>query len=105
MVTKIRKPTPRRFYLREWRKTRAKPAVALAALLDIERESYYRLERNPHTLSIAEIDKLADALDIEPEQLWHPPNGPPSLDLLVSDASDDMRATVTDIVRRLIDGH
>lgn len=101
MVTRIRKSATRRVYLREWRKARGLEAVALASRLEIERESYYRLEREPHRLNLAELAAIADALGIEPEQLWRLPDSP-SLDAIVSGASDDLRATAADIVRRLV---
>ena len=44
--------TPRPFYLKEWRQFRGVKAIDLAEALDIERESYYRVERNWWTISV-----------------------------------------------------
>ena len=73
----------------------------MADRLEIERESYYRLEREPNRLNLGELATLADALGIEPEQLWRLP-AEPSLDAIVSGASQEVRDTATDIVRRLM---
>jgi DNA-binding XRE family transcriptional regulator/DNA-binding transcriptional regulator YiaG len=74
MTTK--RPMSRPFHLVEWRKFMEMKAIELAEALDIERESYHRLERNWWTISVGEIDILASALAIRPEQLWTaPPSG------------------------------
>src|ERR1700722_8323442 len=106
MVTKkaakkppIRKPghTPRRhFYLREWRKFMGTKAIDLAIALDIERESYYRLEKAWGTISTGEQDIIASTIGIKPSQLWFPPpeKGQQerlSLDELLEDIPEDMR--------------
>jgi len=102
MVTRIRKGTRPRVFLREWRTAKGVKATAMAERLEIERESYYRLEREPYKLSIGEVVELADALGIDPKQIFGPPEVPESLDLLVQDASDAERATAVDIVKRLV---
>lgn len=70
MVTRIRKGARSRTFLREWRKHRGLDAVTIAGRLGIERESYYRWEREPNRINLGEISALADALGIEPEHLW-----------------------------------
>lgn len=67
------KLTRRPFYLKEWRKFMGTKAVDLAIALDIERESYYRLERDWWTISTGEQEILAKAIGIKPSQLWFPP--------------------------------
>ena len=57
-------------YLRKWRKALGLKAPALAEVLEIERESYYRLEKDPQKLSAGALMKLSQAMKIKPEQLW-----------------------------------
>jgi DNA-binding XRE family transcriptional regulator len=67
MTTK--QPTSRPFHLKGWRKFKGVKAVDLAEALDIERESYYRLEKNWWTISVKEIDVLAERIGVEPGQI------------------------------------
>lgn len=101
MVTRIRKGAKAPVYLREWRKHLGLKAEAMAERLEIERESYYRLERNPKTLSVGEVIELADAMGIEPGNLWHLPlaSREPSVDLMIKDAPADQRELVIDLAR------
>lgn len=48
-------------------------AIDLAIALDIERESYYRLERNWWTINTGEQAIIATTIGIKPSQLWFPP--------------------------------
>lgn len=106
MVTKKpnrRPPAPkvpivkrRPFYLREWRKFMGTKAIDLADVLDIERESYYRLEREWWTISTGEQQVISDTIGIKPSQLWFPPpeKGQQerlSLDELLEDIPENMR--------------
>jgi len=62
----------RSFYLREWRKYMGTKATECAEALDIERESYYRLEREWWTINAGEQD-MAKAIGVKPSQFWFPP--------------------------------
>ena len=70
-------------------------AVELAIEIDVERESYYRLEREWWTLSAGEIDALAAKIGIKPSQLWFPPPAPGqevlSLDDLIEQMDDPVK--------------
>lgn len=71
-------------------------AIDIAVALDIERESYYRLERNWWTISTGQQDIIAKAIGIKPSQLWFPPpekgqQERMSLDDLLEDIPEDMR--------------
>lgn len=71
-------------------------AIDLAIALDIERESYYRLERNWWTISAGQMETLAHAIGIKPSQLWFPPpeKGQQerlTLDELLEDIPENMR--------------
>lgn len=101
MVTKIYK-SRRRLFLKEHREAHGVSAEQMAGRIGIERESVYRLEREALTRVNGEKQAAyAAALDIEPEDLWRPP-GIPSLDGIVAQASDDLKAMAVDIVRRLV---
>lgn len=102
MVTHRRRPPPpkvptrrRPFYLRDWRKFMGTKAVELAIALDIERESYYRLERDWWTISAGEMDIIAETIGIKPNQLWFPPPAPGreivSLDDLIEAIDDPVK--------------
>jgi transcriptional regulator with XRE-family HTH domain len=65
----------RRLYLKEHREAHGISAAAMAERLGIARESIYRLERQAMTrLNGEKQAAYARALDIEPEDLWRPPN-------------------------------
>ena len=77
-------------------------APSMAAQLGIQRESLYRLEREPgRRMSVDKQIAYAAALGIAPEELWRPP-GQLSLDGLLKDASEELRGMAADIVRRLV---
>jgi len=71
--------------------------------LGIERESVYRLEREPWRVNSDKQAEFAHVLGLQPEDLWRPP-GTPSLDAMVQSVPDDVRAMAIDIVRRLVEG-
>jgi len=101
MVTRIHGRVRGRLFLKEHREAKGLDAEQMAGRVGIERESYYRWERQPHRLNADKMALVAHALGIEPGDLWKPP-GRPSLDALVGDADQATRETVFDIVRRLI---
>ncbi|MGY3359777.1 DNA-binding XRE family transcriptional regulator [Bradyrhizobium sp. GM0.4] len=99
MVTKRNqspiRPARRQFYLKAWRKFMGTRAVELAETLDIERESYYRLEKNWWTINAGEMDLIAKTIGIKPSQLWFPPPAPGrevvSLDDLIEEMDDPIK--------------
>jgi len=101
MVTQRRivKRTPqtrRAFYLREWRKYMGTKPSDLAEALDIERQSYHRLEKNWWTINLGEMDIICRIIGVNQSQLWFPPpkNGQQervSLDELMEDIPENMR--------------
>jgi transcriptional regulator with XRE-family HTH domain len=93
----------RRLFLKEHRQAKGVSAAEMARRMGIERESLYRLEREPRRLNSEKQAEYAIALDIEPADLWRPP-GRPSLDALLNETPDDLRRMVFDIVRRMT-GH
>jgi transcriptional regulator with XRE-family HTH domain len=102
MVTRIHEHRRRQLFLKEHREAKGVSAEQMAGRLGIERESVYRLEREAHTrLTENKKAAYAAALDIEPEDLYWPP-GTPSLDGMVANQPDELKAMAADIVRRLV---
>lgn len=63
----------------------------LADALGVARETVTRYREQQHRLNPQKMAALADALDLEPEQLWRPPApNRPSLDRMLKDAPDDV---------------
>ncbi len=97
------RPTLRPFYLKEWRKFMGTKPIDLAEALDIERQSYHRLEKNWWTLSAGEIDTLAKTIGIKPSQFWFPPpkNGQEtvSLDDLLEDMPENIQIAAIAAIR------
>lgn len=97
----IRKSTRKHLYIEEWMAHRGLGDEQVAGRLDVARETVTRYRGQQHRLNPDKIAAIAHALDCEPEELWRPP-GRPSLDAMVKDATDDLRATAADIVKRLV---
>jgi hypothetical protein len=78
-------------------------AIEIAIALDIERESYYRLERDWWTINAGEMDIIARTIGIKPSQLWFPPPQPGqeriSLDDMVEDLPEPMQQAAILAVR------
>ena len=104
MVTRRRRPRP--LYIREWRKFMGTKVIDLAVALDIERESYYRLEREPYKFNNQEMDIIAAEMGVKPSQFWFPPPTPGqdriSLDDLMEGVPDDMRKMVVNAVKGMM---
>jgi transcriptional regulator with XRE-family HTH domain len=101
VVTRIHKHARRRLFLKEHREAKGISAEAMGGRLGIERESVYRLEREPWRVKSETQLAYAEALDIEPEDLWRSPETP-SVDALLTQASPEMKEMAADIVRRLV---
>lgn len=115
MVTRRRTPIQKppqvrrlKLYLREWRKFMGKvSAVDCAIALDIERESYLRLEREPWRITISELDIIAETIGVKASQLRFPPPEqgqpvPQSLDEMIEDQPDMVREMAFGAISRLI---
>lgn len=103
MVTRIHKANKGRLFLKEHRVAKKVSAKDMAGRLGIERESVYRIEREPQRVDSGRQIQWADALGISPARLWSPP-GAISLDEIAAPATDDVRAMAADIVQRLVAG-
>ena len=90
------KQAQRRLQVREWREFMGTKAVELAMALDIERESYYRLERDWWTINAGEQAIIATTIGVRPDQLWFPPpqkgaQRVPTAEELMEDIPENMR--------------
>lgn len=78
-------------------------AIEIAVALDIERESYYRLERDWWTINAGEMDIISKTIGIKPSQLWFPPPAPGqevvSLDEMLEDMPENMQQAAILAVR------
>lgn len=102
-------PTLRRIklYVREWRKLMGVSAVDCAAALDIERESYLRLERETWRITFAEMDVIAETIGVKASQMrFSPPTaGQPariSLDELIEGEPDIVQQAAIRSVRGIV---
>lgn len=81
--------------------------LELAIALDIERQSYHRLEKNWHTISQGELQVIADTVGVEPSQFWFPPPSVKtpekvSIDDLLEDVPDTLQILAVNAVRGMI---
>ena len=66
----------RRLRLRDWRRYRNLSQKDLARLAGVGNDTIVALERSGHREPWPRtLRKLADALEVEPHQLWKPPPG------------------------------
>lgn len=102
MVTRIGpKRLRRRLYIDEWMAERNLSDEKLGQRLGVARQTVFRWRREQWRLDTEKQILLAEALGIEPEELWRPPSRP-SLDAIVKNAPEELQATAADIVRRLV---
>jgi DNA-binding XRE family transcriptional regulator len=104
VVTHVPRRPPkakRRLFLQEHRKEKGVSAATMAERMGIERESVYRIERESWRVNSDRQIAYAEALGIEPEDLWRPPSTP-SLDAIVKSAPVEVQILAADIVRRLV---
>lgn len=100
-TARIRKHVKARLFIAEWIEFRGLSDEKVANRIGVARETIWKWRTQPQRLDPNKLAALAEALDIEPQELWFPPSRP-SLDAMVRDAPDDLHATAADIVRRLV---
>ena len=104
MVTRIGqgRRKARRLFLEEWMEAKDITPEALGLRFDppVSRTTVWRWIREPHRLNPEKMAAFAEALGIQPEDLWRSPNRP-SVDALLANSSDDLYRTALDIVARL----
>ena len=101
MATKIGQRRKAHLYIKEWLDHRGLSDERAANRLGVARETVYRWRTDQTRLDPEKLARLASALDMEPQEFYRPP-GQPSLDAMLADAPDELRATAADIVRRLV---
>jgi transcriptional regulator with XRE-family HTH domain len=101
MATRIGRKAQAHLYIREWLDFRGLSDEKAASRLGIDRTTVWKWRTQPRRLTRDKIESLAVLLDIEPEELYRPPNRP-SLDAMVKDAPEDIQDMAVDIVRRLV---
>jgi transcriptional regulator with XRE-family HTH domain len=107
MVTTNKRGPKGPLYVKEWRVYRGLSLEALGAKIEldgktgVEKNTVWRWETDQKRLDPFKIAAIARALDLEPEDLWRPPPTR-SIDGMIADQPDDVKATVADIVARLI---
>jgi transcriptional regulator with XRE-family HTH domain len=73
----------------------------LAGRLGVERETVNRWRNYPQRLSLPRIEEIAQALDIEPGDLWRDPRRP-SADELLRGAPDDIHTKAVEMIEILV---
>lgn len=100
MVTRIGRRRPPRIFPKEWREHRNLRLEDVALRIGVQRNTIWRWENEPHRLDPGKMAALAEALDIEPEELWRMPPSR-SIDAMLKNAPAELRETAIDIVSRL----
>lgn len=106
-IPRMRQPNRIPFYLREWREFMGTKVLDLAEALDIERESYYRLEREPWRINLGEVEILAQTIGIKASQFRFPPPADGekkriSLDDLLEDQPENIQVMAINAVRGMV---
>jgi hypothetical protein len=112
MVTRPRKPIgrppvsrARPVFVRGWRRYMGVKAIECAIALDIERESYLRLERTPYKFNNGEMAALAATIGINPDQFWfQPPEPGQERRFSVDDALDELEGDNRELIVKAIRG-
>jgi transcriptional regulator with XRE-family HTH domain len=91
---------PQHFFLREWRQFMGTKAIEIADALGIERESYYRLERETWRINVDQVPVIAKTLGIRPDQLWF---HPPTPDAKQAVSLDDLPGVAADFTSDKVD--
>lgn len=100
---RIRRGARPHLYIEEWFKERGLNDEKVGNRIGVDRATVFRWRKEQHRLNPEKISALAEALDLEPQELWRPP-GRPSLDALVKNSSDDVLNMAFDIVKRMAGG-
>lgn len=100
MAARIGPRKPRRIYLIEWREAHGLTQEQLAGRLDVAPMTVSRWERSTALLNTNVMAAVAEALDIEPGDLYRHPDQP-SADALLRGASREVRDQVIAIIETL----
>lgn len=100
MVTRIGRLKEAHLYLAEWREHLRLRLDDVAGRLGVARNTVWRWENEQKRLDPYKIKAYANALGLEPEDLWRPPPNR-SIDGMLKNASPEVRATASDIIATL----
>jgi transcriptional regulator with XRE-family HTH domain len=91
MVTKIGGGRRVHLYITEHMAARGINDERMAGMLGVARETVWRWRTEQHRLNPPKIAAIAEALGVEPPELWQLPRSPdrPSLDDMLRDAPDE----------------
>lgn len=92
---------PMRLFIFEWMATKGFSDQTLGEKMSVPRQTVYRWRTQQHRLDPDKQARIADALDLEPEQLWRPP-GRRSVDAILKGATEDQIADAVDFVERFV---
>jgi len=92
---------PHRHFFKEWREYRKLSQERLADRLGTTGATVSRMENYQSQYNAGYLQALADALDCEPADLFHPPDRP-SVDKLLEQSSPEMQKRVYDLVEQLL---
>ena len=101
MVTKIRAKARGHLYIDEWFEHLDVTDERVSNRIGVARETVTRWRGQQHRLNPQKIAALASALNLEPIQLWSPPTRP-SVDAMLSGATDDIRQRAAEMVSILV---
>ena len=101
MVTEIRKGSRPHLYIEEHMRARDMSDTKLAGRLEVARETVYRWRTEQHRLNPEKIAAIADALGIDPEDLWSPPTKRSNLNVLAKYLDDHDFETIEITLKRL----
>lgn len=102
MVTRIGSKRPIRVFIREWRDHRKLSQEKLAARLGTTKASVSRWETSTRAPTLTVLTAIADALDIEVQQIFVDP-ARPSADALLAGASEKQKQTAVDLVKTFLE--
>jgi len=101
MVTRIGPKLPRRNFVAAWRERRGLTQEQLASRLDTHKGQISNWENNKRAMSFDVQAALAEALDLEPSDLFRSPDQP-SVDALLRGQSPEVISQAVSLVEVLL---
>lgn len=104
MVTRILTGKRQHLYISEHMEAKNLSDIDVGGRLGVSRVTVYRWRTKQRQLNPEKIAALAEAIDVDPRQLWSPP-GRPSVDAILQDAPIEVVAEVAvEAARRVARG-
>ena len=92
---------PLRHYLKEWRTHKHLTQQQLADRLDTSKDQISRFENNQRKMTTIAASEFAEALGIDPFDIFHHPDTP-SADALLRDTSPRIREQAVTVLKALL---